>query len=127
MPESTETQREVSELTTRVANIEHMVRFNLASSREARQFAREHFEEKKHSPELYLALEEPKSQAELQAILNLSAAQVSKLCTHLEERGFISHDRSTTNRKELLFRWNDVERSVHLSRIARECIRDSKK
>jgi DNA-binding MarR family transcriptional regulator len=127
MPESTQTQKEVSELTTRVANIEHMVRFSLASNSEAKQFAKSHFKEKKKSAQLYLALEEPKSQVQLQSILGLSAAQVSKLCTHLEEQGFISHERSSTNRKELIFHWNDVERSLRLSKIARDFISGSKK
>src|SRR6202030_2402582 len=119
MPESHRTQQEVSELTTRVANIEHMVRFSLASSAEAKQFAKNHFEEKKKAAQLYLALEEPKSQEQLRSVLKLSAAQVSKLCTHLEERGFISHARCLTNKKEFIFHWNDVERSLHLSKIAR--------
>lgn len=127
MPETTQTQQEVSELTTRVANIEHMVRFSLASSKEAKQFAFDHFNSKKNSAKLYLALEQPKSQGQLQAILGLSAAQVSKLCTHLEEQGFISHERDPANRKKFVFRWNDVERSLHLSKIARDCVRGSKK
>jgi len=122
MPETPQTQQEISELTTRVANIEHMVRFSLASSREARDFAKDRFREKKKSAQLYLALKEPKSQHQLRAILRLSVAQVSKLCTHLEERGFISHDKSPTNRKELIFRWNDVERSLHLSKIAQDIV-----
>jgi len=122
MPETPETQQEVSELTTRVANIEHMVRFSLASSSEARQFAKNWFKEKKNSPQLYLALKEPKSQQQLSSILHLSVPQVSKLCTHLEERGFISHQRNPANRKELIFHWNDVERSLRLSRIAGEVI-----
>ena len=127
MAETPQTQQEVSELTTRVANIEHMVRFSLASSSEAKRFAISHFNEKKHSAQLYLALDEPKSQTQLQSLLGLSPAQVSKLCTHLEERGFISHERGTTNRKELIFHWNDVERSLHLSKIARTCAKGSKK
>ena len=127
MPETPQTQQEVSELTTRVANIEHMVRFSLASSGEARRFAIDHFNSKKNSARLYLTLEEPKSQQQLRSLLRLSAAQVSKLCTHLEEQGFISHERSPTNRKELVFRWNDVERSLRLSKIACDCVRGSKK
>jgi DNA-binding MarR family transcriptional regulator len=127
MPETTQTQQEVSELTTRVANIEHMVRFSLASSREARTFAIDHFNEKKHSARLYLALEEPKSQRQLQSLLHLSVATVSTLCTHLEEQGFISHEKNPTNLKEFLFRWNDVERSLRLSKIARDCVKGPKK
>lgn len=127
MPESTQALREVSELTTRVANIEHMVRFSLASSGDATRFAKKHFDSRKNSAQLYVALEQPKSQNELQKILNLSPGSVSALCTHLEEQGFISHDKNPANKKELVFRWNDVERILGLSRIARACVKGSKK
>lgn len=127
MPETTQTQREVAELTTRVASIEHMVRFSLASSSEAKAHAATHFRSKKNSAELYLALGQPKSQDELRKALNLSAGSISMLCSHLEEEGFISRDKSATNKKVLVFRWNEVEGILRLSRIAKLCVKSGKK
>jgi hypothetical protein len=122
MPESEETQQEVSELGTRVANIEQMMRFSLAASPQNREFARQHFKAAKNSPEVYLALDEPKTQDQLCKITKLKAPRISTICTHLEERGFISRLRNPANKKQFLFMRNEVERTLGLSRIASECL-----
>jgi NifB/MoaA-like Fe-S oxidoreductase len=122
MAETEQTQREVSELGTRVANIEQMMRFSLAASPQNREFAKRHFQAAKNSPEVYLALDEPKSQEQLCKITKLKAPRISTICTHLEEQGFISRIRNPANRKQFLFMRNDVERTLGLSRIASDCI-----
>jgi DNA-binding HxlR family transcriptional regulator len=127
MSEGRQSQSELSELTTRVANVEEMVRFGLSASREARTHAKEHFEEMKNSARVYLELGEPKTQEQLRASVGLSQPQVSRICDHLKEKGFISRDKSPTNRKEMIYRWNDVERIVGLSKIARDCVRPRRK
>jgi predicted transcriptional regulator len=123
MGESKETQQEVSELGTRVANIEQMVRFGLACNPQAIGFAKSHFKAKKNSAQIYLALDEPKNQDELCEITKQSVANVSKICTHLEEQGFISRAKNPKNKKQWLFLRNDVERTLGLSKIARECLK----
>lgn len=127
MTDNLQTQRELSELTTRVANVEQMVRFGLAASDEASQHAKKQFKRMKNSAELYLQLREPKTQVQLRTALKLSHPRVSELCTHLEERGFIAHNQNPQNRRELVFHWTEVERILGLSEIARECVRNSKK
>lgn len=123
MGETPETQQEISELGTRVKNIEQMVRFQLASNPRTREFAIQHFKAKKNSAEVYLALDEPKHQEQLCASTKQSVANVSKICTHLEEQGFISRIRNPANKKQWLFMRNDVERTLGLSKIARECLK----
>jgi len=127
MTDNLQTQRELSELTTRVANVEQIVRFGLAASDEARNHAKKQFKRMKHSPELYLQLKEPRTQAHLRSALTLSHPRISELCTHLEEQGFIAHGQNPQNRKELVFHWTEVERILGLSQIARECVRESKR
>lgn len=121
MPETSESAQELSELGTRVANIEQMVRFSLAADPSTKAFAKAHFKAKKNSAEIYIALEKPKTQEQLRKIVGLSPGVVSQICTHLEEQGFISRIRNPNNKKEWLFMWNDVERTLGLSKVAREC------
>ena len=122
MPETQQTQQEVSELGTRVANIEQMMRFSLAASPQNREFARKQFMAAKNSPEVYLALGEPKTQEQLCKITGLKAPRISGICTHLEEQGFISRLRNPANKKQFLFMRNEVERTLGLSKIANECV-----
>jgi hypothetical protein len=122
-----DSQSELSELTTRVANIEQIVRFELSSNRETKAVAKENFDEMKNSARVYLALEEPKTQEQLRVAVPLSQPQMWRICDYLEEKGFISRDKNPSNRKESIYRWNEVERIVGLSKIARKCVRESDK
>ena len=123
MAETKAKQQEVSEIGTRGANIEPMVRLSLVLNPQTLAFAQQHFRAKKNSAEVYLALEEPKSQEQLRKLTGLKAASISTICTHLEEQGFVSRVRNPANKKEWLFKRNEVERTLGLSKIARATIK----
>src|SRR2546423_1538438 len=75
---------------------------------------------KKHSAEIYLALSgDPRTADDLRAVTKMSAPNVSKICTYLEERELIKKVRKG---KQLYFGWTEAERVLRISSIAKKHI-----
>ena len=118
MPETEGSQENIAYIRTHVDKIERLVRLDLAANPRSRAYIEETFAAKKHSAKIYLALSgNPKTQEELRALTKMSAANVSKICTHLEERELIQKVR---RRKQLYFSWTEAERVLRVSSIAKK-------
>ena len=120
MPETEGSQENIAYIRTHVDKIERLVRLDLAANPRSGAYIEETFREKRHSPEIYLALANgPKTQEELQTTTRMSQANVSKICSFLEERELIQKVRKG---KLLYFGWTEAERVLRVANIARKLV-----
>jgi hypothetical protein len=125
VPESREAQNDIAYIRTHVDNVERLLKFQISANPEAREMIRQHLAARDGAARLYLALEEPRTQAELQTQLQLSQGTVSKILTHLLDGTLIMKVPSLNNAKVTAYSRSDLERVLKVSRIARELLKST--
>lgn len=128
MAESEHSQENIASIRTQLDNIERLVRFSVASNPNSRAAIKEILSSRANAPNVYLALSErPKSQDTLVKELKMSQASISKICKYLYNQGLIWRTANPSNPKKTLFLQPDLEKTLHISKIAERLIKDRAK
>ena len=128
MAETEASQKNLAALRTDVEQIRTMQRFQIAANSSYKEFVQNHLNDMKGAAEVYLALAAgPQNLEGLMKVLGKSKPQVSKICTHLHEQGFIARVPDPAKRSGLLFVWTDLETLLGVSSIAKRLVNGKKK
>jgi len=123
MAETEDTQSNIAAIRTRLDNIEKMTRLSIAANPNSQSHIEEVFRQRAGSADLYMALADgPKSQDELTTLLGKSQPTVSRIVTHLHEKGLIDRMPQSGG---VLWMWHDMERTLGISRVARRLVTKS--
>lgn len=126
MAETQESQQNLGAIRTEIEQIRAMQRFQIAASPDCRLHVQEQFEAKIGSAEVYLTLREgPLSLDGIMAKTKKSKPWVSKVCSHLYEKGLIARVPDPQNNKSILFTWTDLENTLGASNIAQKLVKNS--
>jgi hypothetical protein len=124
MAETGESQQNLGAIRTDIEQIRSMQRFAVASTPASRKFVEEHLDDMAGSAAVYLALQNGALNLDgIVAIVKKSRAQVSKICSHLDNQGLIAKIPDPSNRKGRLFIWTDLENILGVSAIARKLVK----
>lgn len=104
-----------------VEHIKKIQRFMLASNLASKEHIIDVFKARAGSAQLYLALaEKPQTQTGLMTILGMKQANISKICTHLCDSGFLNRFRTDDNHFE--YTWSELEQLLGISKIAKKIV-----
>lgn len=124
MAETDESQQNLGAIRTDIEQIRSMQRFAVASTPSSRKFVEEHLDDMVGSAVVYLALQNGALNLDgIVAIVKKSRAQVSKICSHLDNQGLIAKIPDPSNKKGRLFIWTDLENILGVSAIARKLVK----
>jgi len=126
--ETKDSQENIAYIRTHVDNLERMVRFQISANPQSRVLIEQALTRRPGMAEVYLALEDnPKTQDELKAKLNLSQPTVSRILNELFEAGMVEKIPSITDCKKQAYKWTDLEQMLNVSRLAKEHLQQQAK
>jgi predicted transcriptional regulator len=125
MPETEESQQNLGAIRTEIEQVRAMQRFQIAASPDCQKHVKEQFEAKQGAAEVYLALRDgPLSLDGIMEKTKKSKPWVSKVCSHLYEKGLIARAPDSQNVKSILFTWTDLENMLGASTIAAKLLKN---
>ncbi|MGQ0553236.1 MAG: MarR family transcriptional regulator [Planctomycetota bacterium] len=125
MPESEDSQENLSYIRTHVDNLERMVRFQIASNPNSRSAVSDTLKARAGAADVYLALANgPLNQEQLASIVGLDRSNISRIATHLFDAGIINKVPGPKGSRA--YSWSDLEQTVGVSKLAKKIVGDSK-
>ena len=123
MPETEYSQDNLAAVRAEIEHIKSMLRLELTANPRTREHIGELLSERMGAAKVYMTLDSgPKTQGEIGGSLNMSQANVSKICTHLLRYGLLIRFRHPEQKGQFLYAWSDLEHTLGVSKIAKKML-----